>query len=263
MNIYSLNAEWGLLCWVVTGLLFFFILEKWVVYRSPTLPLFRRWRINVSLNLSNVAIIDLFFVYLVKQVSFFADPPVLDIFAKFHVNSFWRVAITVLVMDLAIYFWHRMNHEVPFLWRFHRVHHTDRNLDVSSAFRFHFGEVTGSTIIMYGIMLILGSSILEVRIFQLIFFLAAQFEHSNIRLWKPLERAVWFLFVPPAMHRIHHSNIQEETDSNYGTFLSIWDRIFGTFRKNVAQEKIVYGLKEFSDEQELSLGKLLILPFRK
>jgi len=261
MNVFRLDATFSPLFWVVTGIIFFLILENYIAFRPSMLSKFQRWRINFSMQLCNLVAVDLGFVYLLKTIPFFSGSYHFDLWAKLSLNSMTRIVATVLIFDLVTYFWHRINHEISFLWRFHRVHHTDLNLDVSSAARFHFIEITISTIIMYSIMLFLGASIIEMRIFNISLALFAQFCHSNIRLWKPLEQLCWWVIVPPAMHRIHHSDRQQETDSNYGTILSIWDRLFGTFQRNVVQEGIVFGLKEHKEPRKLMFLKLLALPF--
>jgi len=263
MNLFSLSSTFGLTAWYVSGIFLFFLFEYVIPFRPPTLSRVQRWRINFTMNFCNVVLIDFFFIYLLKATNLFSLEHAFDFFAQMHLNIFWRIVLTVLVLDLAMYVWHRLNHTIPLLWRFHRVHHTDLNVDISSAARFHFGEVAGSTIITYTVMLFLGATIVEVRLFQVALFLMAQFEHSNIKLHPKLEESLWLFLVPPAMHRIHHSDVKSQTDSNYGTIFSFWDRMFGTFVKDVDQDKIVFGLKEFDNPKELTLLKLLTLPFRR
>ena len=263
MNPFHLSSTFGLAAWYGTGIALFLFLEYVIPFRAMSLSRLQRWRINFTMNFCNVVIVDLFFVALLNATDLFSAQHSFDLFEQMHFNAFGRIACTILVLDLAMYGWHRLNHAVPLLWRFHRVHHTDMNVDVSSAARFHFGEVTGSTIITYTLMLFLGAAIVEVRLFQVVLLLMAQFGHSNLKLHPALEKSLWLLIVPPAMHRIHHSNVKNETDSNYGTIFSFWDRIFGTFVKDVDQDKIVFGLKEFNNPKELMLLKLLALPFRK
>ena len=263
MNPFSLSLTFGPTTWYVSGILLFLFFEKIIPFRSTTLSRLQRWRINFTMNFCNVLLIDLFFVYLLKKTTLFSPQHSFHLFEQMNLNIFWRIACTVLVLDLAMYVWHRLNHAIPLLWRFHRVHHTDLNVDVSSAARFHFGEVTGSTIITYTLMLFLGATIVEVRLFQVVLFLMAQFGHSNIKLNPMLEKSLWLFLVPPAMHRIHHSNVKDQTDSNYGTIFSFWDRMFGSFLKDVDQDSIVFGLKEFNNPKELMLLKLLALPFRR
>jgi len=262
MEIYSLDSTYGLMVWVFSGIFLFFLLEYIIPFRPSTLSKLNRWRINFSVNLCNVVLIDYGFIVLLHKTEFFSSPLNFDLLNTYNIPSLWRMIITVVILDFSMYAWHRLNHAIPFLWRFHRVHHTDLNLDVSTASRFHFGEVTGSTVITYSFMLMLGATIFEVRVFQVILFLMAQFGHSNLKLWKPLDEFLWFILVPPAMHRIHHSQIKEEADSNFGTIFSFWDRIFRTFKKDVEQSRLVFGLKEFNDPKELFLFKILLLPFR-
>ena len=261
MNIFDLNSTFGPVCLALTGIVIFLILEKCISFRPDTLSKLQRMRINFSMQLSNVLLVDLGFVTLIKHMPYFAGAYQFDLFGKLNLSSPIRILITLIVFDGVIYFWHRINHEIPFLWKFHRVHHTDLQLDVSSAARFHFVEIMISTILMYSVMFFLGASIVEMRIFNISLTLFAQFAHSNIRLWKPLEQLCWMIIVPPAMHRIHHSDKQKETDSNYGTILSIWDKLFGTF-KRYPKEEIVYGLKEYKEPKKLMFFKLLALPFK-
>jgi len=263
MNPFHLSSTYGPTAWYIVGIVLFIFLEYVIPFRPTTLSRLQRWRINFTMNFCNVLLVDLLFVYLLNATTLFSAEHSLNLFEQIHLNTFLRIACTVLVLDLAMYAWHRLNHAIPLLWRFHRVHHTDLNVDVSSAARFHFGEVTGSTIITYTLMLFLGATLVEVRLFQVILFLMAQFGHSNLKLNPTLERSLWIFLVPPAMHRIHHSNVKKETDTNYGTIFSFWDRIFGTFTKDVDQDNIVFGLKEFDDPKELMLLKLLVLPFRQ
>ena len=263
MRWISLESAVSPAFFVIAGILFFYILESMIPFRKTTLSKVQRWFINFSLNFCNIFVVDLFFVNLLKKTTFFSEAHRINLFKIWHLNSFGRIALTIIILDFAMYLWHRLNHGVPFLWRFHRVHHTDLEVDVSSASRFHFGEVTVSTFITYTFMLLFGATIVEVRIFQVALFLMAQLGHSNIKLWRSFEEFLWLFLVPPSMHRIHHSSLHRETDSNYGTIFSIWDRLFKTLCKNTVQEKIVFGLNDFRDPKELTLTKLLMLPFRK
>ena len=263
MNPFHLSSTFGPTAWYGAGILLFIFLEYVIPFRSATLSRLHRWRINFTMNFCNVLIIDIFFVYLLNATNLFSAQRSFNLFEQMHFNTLGRIVCTILVLDLAMYIWHRLNHAIPLLWRFHRVHHTDLNVDISSAARFCFGVVTGSTIITYTLMLFLGASIVEVRLFQVVLFLMAQFEHSNLKLNPTLEKSLWLVLVPPAMHRIHHSNVKNETDSNYGTIFSFWDRMFRTFLKDVDQDNIVFGLKEFDNPKELMLLKLLALPFHR
>ena len=144
----------------------FIFVERIIAFRPATLSIMHRWRINFTLNFFNVLLVDLLFVALLKKTTLFSPEHSFNLFEQMNLNTLWRIAFTVLVLDLAMYLWHRLNHMIPLLWRFHRVHHTDLNVDVSSAARFHFGEVTGSAIITYFLMILLGADIFEIRIFH-------------------------------------------------------------------------------------------------
>lgn len=138
------------------------------------------------------------------------------------------LVIDVLILDLWIYLWHRANHRIPFLWRFHEVHHLDRFLDVTTAVRFHFGEVLMSAAVRAVIILALGMPIESVIVFEIVVLVCSAFHHMNTRLPGRLERALSRVIVTPSIHWVHHRRRQQETDSNYGVLLSFWDRLFGT-----------------------------------
>ena len=246
----------------IAGIVFFLLLERFIPFRRMSLSQWQRWLINFSLSFCNLLIVDQGFVLLLQRTPFFSQIFHVDLYGRLGLNSFWRIVLTIFILDFVMYIWHRLNHVIPVLWRFHRVHHSDPHVDVTTASRFHFGEMTFSAVINYSLMLSLGASIWEVRIFKLIFVFMTQLAHSNIRLFKPLEDMIWIIFVSPSMHRIHHSDIHRQTDSNYGTIFSIWDRLLGTLTKNVDSQKLHFGLKEFQDPKELTLPRLILMPLK-
>ncbi len=166
-------------------------------------------------------------------------------------------------MDLIIYIWHLLNHEMPFLWRFHRVHHSDLNMDVSTATRFHVVELAISAVIKISIIFFLGAGPLAVMIFESTLVLCAQFTHSSLKVPRWFEILYWILFVPPSMHRIHHSVVIKERDTNYGTIFSIWDRILGTLLTGVSQDKIRIGIGAYAKPEKLNFHQLLVMPFTR
>lgn len=186
---------------------------------------------------------------------------------KFGFNYWFETPInikpifTILLLDYSNYIWHILLHKLPILWRFHLVHHTDLDLDISTAFRFHFGEMLGSIIFRGAAILLIGASPVMVLIYEIIFEAAAQFHHSNMKIPFRLEKALNYLIVTPRMHGIHHSMIKNETDSNYSVIFSFWDRIHRTVRLNIHQNEIITGVPSYADERELTIGKLLRLPF--
>ncbi len=171
--------------------------------------------------------------------------------------------VAFLIMDYTNYLWHVLNHKVPLLWRFHVVHHCDPDLDVTTAIRFHFGELIGSVFYRGAFVFLSGATALQVLLYEILFEGATQFHHSNLKLPFTLEKVLNKLIVTPRMHGIHHSVIRQETDSNYSVIFSFWDRLHNTVRLNVPQDKIVTGVPSYSDPDELTIGYLLKLPFTK
>ena len=176
----------------------------------------------------------------------------------------WAAAIaTFLLMDYAYWWWHWANHMVPLFWRFHNVHHTDLDLDVSTAARFHFGEMIFSVGFLALAVMVFGIAPIMLLGFFITFEAATLFHHSNWRLPIQLERVLNLIIVTPRMHGIHHSIVQRETNSNWGTIFCWWDRLHRTLRRDVPQDAVTIGVAAYRDEQELTLGKLLALPFCK
>ncbi|MFC3199113.1 sterol desaturase family protein [Parapedobacter deserti] len=171
--------------------------------------------------------------------------------------------VAFLSLDYSNYLWHILLHRLPVLWRFHLVHHTDLDLDITTAFRFHFGEMIGSVLFRGAAIVLIGASPFMVLIYEIVFEAATQFHHSNIKMPFRMERLLNLFIVTPRMHGIHHSIIKRETDSNYAVIFSVWDRLHRTVRLNVPQDKIVTGVPAYRDEKELTIGNLLILPFTK
>jgi sterol desaturase/sphingolipid hydroxylase (fatty acid hydroxylase superfamily) len=171
--------------------------------------------------------------------------------------------VAILLLDYVYWWWHLGLHRVPFLWRFHNVHHTDLDMDVSTAARFHFGEMILSVILFTVALPLIGISPGMFVVFWVLFEVAVQFQHSNWRLPIALERVLNRIVVTPRMHGIHHSIVERETNSNWGTIFVWWDWMHGTLRRDVAQNTIVIGVPAYRDEKELTIGQLLVLPFRR
>jgi sterol desaturase/sphingolipid hydroxylase (fatty acid hydroxylase superfamily) len=177
---------------------------------------------------------------------------------------FWaRLILGFLWMDLTFYYWHRMNHEIPFLWRFHNVHHVDTELDVTTSFRFHFVEVLLSSAFRAVQVGLFGISVLTYAAFELVFQCATLFHHSNVRLPLGLERLLNHVVVTPRMHSIHHSIVREETNSNYSVIFRWWDALHRSLRLNVPQGDITIGVPAYRDSEKNRLWNLLGLPLRK
>jgi sterol desaturase/sphingolipid hydroxylase (fatty acid hydroxylase superfamily) len=150
---------------------------------------------------------------------------------------------------------------VPVLWRFHAVHHIDLDLDTSTAVRFHFGELAVSTPWRVAQVLLIGASPLTLSIWQTGLLMSILFHHSNVQLPISMERRIGRVFVTPRMHGIHHSQVRDETDSNWSSGLTLWDWLHGTLRLNVPQRAIAIGVPAFSDPADVTLAKMIALPF--
>lgn len=176
----------------------------------------------------------------------------------------WLAVVAgVLLLDYAYYWWHVGLHLVPFLWRFHNVHHSDLDMDVSTALRFHLGEVILSVPFRVTVVAAFGIDLWALIVFELIFETVTFFEHSNWRLPIRLERFFHYFLVTPRLHGIHHSIVERETNSNWGTIFCWWDKLHRTLRRDIPQDEITTGVAAYRDEKELTLGRLFILPFRR
>jgi sterol desaturase/sphingolipid hydroxylase (fatty acid hydroxylase superfamily) len=169
------------------------------------------------------------------------------------------LAADLILLDLLIYWWHRANHRLPLLWRFHLVHHLDRTLDTTSALRFHFGEVLLSAAARAAAIMLLAFPLASVLLFETLLLAAAIFHHSNLRLPPRLEAALSRLVITPSIHWVHHRPVRADTDSNYGTVLSVWDRLFVTRSPTRRTPDQPIGAE---GQAELPFPALLLRPFR-
>lgn len=174
------------------------------------------------------------------------------------------VPLSIVLLDLAIYWQHRIFHRVPLLWRMHRMHHADTTFEVSTAIRFHPLEILLSMWIKVAVVLLLGAPALAVLLFEILLNATALFSHADLRLPERLDRALRQVLVTPDMHRVHHSVERHETNSNYGFCLSIWDRLFGSYRERPREEqrRMPIGLEYFREEADTRVSALLVQPFR-
>lgn len=185
------------------------------------------------------------------------------ILALFPLSSPLRTAAAVLLLDYTLWIWHWLNHKSPFLWRFHLVHHVDRDLDASTGLRFHFGELTFSVGYRALQIVAVGATPASVWIWQTLLFVSILFHHSNTRLPLAVERVLVRFVVTPRMHGIHHSDYRNETNSNWSSLLSAWDYLHGTALLDVPQREVAIGVPAYRDPEDVTLGKILALPFRE
>ena len=167
----------------------------------------------------------------------------------------------LLLLDLWLYLWHRLNHEAPLFWRFHSVHHSDGQLDITSAWRFHPGEILFSGLFRLPILILIGAGAMDLLLYNLLMTPVIQFHHSNIRFGAEADRLLRLLIPTPLLHRIHHSPARIEHDSNYGAMLSIWDRLFGTLTVKNPTSSPPYGLDGERDPEQQHLWPLMKRPF--
>ncbi len=186
------------------------------------------------------------------------------IFHFFNLPTEINILLSVLILDLCIYWQHRLFHRIPLLWRLHRVHHIDPEIDISSSARFHSIEILLSMLIKMSLVLALGVHPAGVILFEVLLNTASNFNHANMALSEKWDRWIKKLIVTPDMHRIHHSQTPKQTDSNFSFFLSIWDRIFNSYSEVTYTENdaIQLGLKEYLEKSDNRLDQMLINPFQ-
>lgn len=187
-------------------------------------------------------------------------------FGLFHwlpLPEWARVAGSILLLDVWMYKWHWMNHRFRFLWRFHRVHHTDARMDVTTASRFHLGEIFFSSVLRVPLLVLTGVRLWEVVLYEAILFAVVQFQHANVALPARLDAIVRLALVTPAMHKVHHSRWQPETDSNYASLFSFWDRVFGTYRERAALRELNLGLDGHDAPAQQTLVGMFKTPVEK
>ncbi len=233
--------------------------------RQPLRKQIEQKEISTARNLAIASAAGLCVNFLEKPVTDkltkFVEEKRFGVLKIFRLPKILETVFAVILLDYTLYIWHVLTHKLPFLWRFHQIHHADLDLTASTAIRFHFGEITISVLFRAGQILLIGVSPNALQIWQSLLFLSIFFHHSNVRLPIKFEEKLEKLIVTPRLHGIHHSTEKDEMDSNWSSGLSIWDSLHGTFRNDVPQNKITIGVRGFDKESDVSLGKMLIEPF--
>jgi sterol desaturase/sphingolipid hydroxylase (fatty acid hydroxylase superfamily) len=185
------------------------------------------------------------------------------LFNQFELSYLLKILFSVLILDLAIYLQHVMFHSIPLLWRLHMVHHSDMDIDVTTGVRFHPIEIVLSMMIKIIVVILIGAPAIAVLIFEVLLNGTSMFNHGNVRYSQQIDSFLRFLVVTPEMHRVHHSTIRWETNSNLGFNFPWWDRLFGTYRPQPAQGhlEMIIGLDQYKEPQKLTLPWLIVLPF--
>jgi len=247
----------------VGGLLTFLIWELLSPYRPGTISKLKRWIINLAFTGFNNIILSLLFAAATVQACQYVSVNRLGILNSIEMPHWQKTLLTIIILDFMLYIWHLLNHVVPFLWDLHRVHHCDLNMDVSTATRFHIGELAISKVITICLILFLGVDVYGLFLFETLVIMATQFHHSSLKISVWIENFFWILFVPPSMHRIHHSVVIKERDSNYGIIFSLWDRILGTLLTDIDQTEIRIGVGSYQRQEKLNFHHLLMMPLTR
>ena len=247
--------------------LLFAALETVAPRRVRKHPRRGRWLTNWGISIANVLALRalaLGLPLLAVGAALDAEAQGWGLFNQLGWPLWLEMALAVLIFDFAIWLQHLITHKVPVLWRFHRVHHADRDIDVSTAIRFHPVEIALSMLLKIGLVYLLGPPALGVILFEIVLNGTAMFNHANMRLPLGLDALLRKLMVTPDMHRVHHSIHRREHDANYGFALSVWDRLFGTYiaQPDKGHDGMTVGL-EWQDDRPSKLGWSLGLPFQR
>jgi sterol desaturase/sphingolipid hydroxylase (fatty acid hydroxylase superfamily) len=223
----------------------------------------QRWPGNLSIIALDTVAVRLIFPLAAVGAALIAAERGWGLFNQVTVPMWLAVVASVVVLDMAIYFQHRLFHAVPWLWRLHRMHHADLEFDVTTGLRFHPLEILISIGIKLAVVSLLGAPALAVLIFEVLLNATSMFNHGNVRLPARIDRWLRLLVVTPDMHRVHHSIVRQETDSNFGFNLPWWDRLFATYQDQPAAGHLgmTIGIEQFRAARDLRLDRMLLQPF--
>jgi sterol desaturase/sphingolipid hydroxylase (fatty acid hydroxylase superfamily) len=222
-----------------------------------------RWRHafhNLAIALFNTAILALVFGFVTTTAASWTAENRFGLFNALGLGGPLRFLLALVLLDGWMYVWHRSNHAIPLLWRFHRMHHSDRRMDVTTATRFHLGEHVGSSLLRLGLIPLLGFEVWNLVVYDVLVIAITQFHHADVSVGR-WDRWLRLFIVTPDMHKVHHSDRREETDSNYSTVLSMWDRLAATFRMRSDPKTLVFGLGEFTDPKWQNWWGMMKTPF--
>ena len=223
-----------------------------------------RWPGNLGVVVLDTLLVRIIFPTTAVGLALLAEAKGFGLFNAWPVANWIAIVVSVVILDLVIYLQHVLFHAVPALWRLHRMHHADLEFDLTTGARFHPIEILLSMLIKITVIGALGAPAVAVLIFEMLLNATAMFNHSNVRLPAPVDRVLRLLVVTPDMHRVHHSVVVRETNSNFGFNLPWWDRLFGTYRAEPAagHEGMIIGVDEIRDPAEQRLDRMLTQPFR-
>lgn len=259
--IESIPTDWRVVS-AIAGLALFFIWES----LAPFLPQEQR-RLHAARNLTiagaNVFLVGACCAGATVAVAEVTAAMGLGVLSQGRLSTAARILLGFVLLDVWTYWWHRGNHRWPLLWRFHRMHHSDLTLDVTSAVRFHSGELLLSAGLRLLLIPLFGLPLAALVLYDGVVVAATQFHHANIELGNRVDKVVRSLVVSPNMHKLHHSQLRIETDSNYATVFSCWDRLFGTYCQREDYREIQFGLPNLDAERFQTVKGLILTPFRR
>lgn len=266
MDLQSLIAdhEGAVRLSVFLGLFAVLAFTEWAKPRRKlTMAKGQRWTTNIAIVVLDSVLVRLLFPTAAVGLALWAQSSGYGLFNLIDIPFWLAVLVSFIVLDFAVWLSHVLSHKVPLFWRFHRMHHSDRDIDVTTAIRFHPIEIVVSMIWKAAWVVALGAPAVAVIVFEIVLNGCAMFNHSNTKLPLCLDRVLRFVLVTPDMHRVHHSAIGDETDSNYGFNLPWWDRLFGTYidQPELGHDGMTIGLSEWQDERPAQLGWSLKVPF--
>ena len=241
------------------------IFEFTLPRKERTQPRITRWFTNLGLVVVDALVLRALFPVLAVGIAFWAQDKGFGVFNMAALPLWISIPASVALLDMAIYWQHVASHKIPALWIFHRVHHADRDLDVSSGLRFHPIEIVLSMLYKFAIIILLGAPAFGVFLFEILLNGCAMFNHSNFRLPVGLDKVLRKIIVTPDMHRVHHSIIRREHDTNYGFSLSIWDRLFRSYTEQPqgGHDGMTLGLADQQSDKPSNLIWCLLFPFKR
>ena len=243
-------------------LILIFIIELIFPIFKRSAQTYKRWFTNFTFVILNTLVLRFFFPVLAASFAVICDQYNIGLFNYYNVSLLISMAASFLLLDLGIWIQHLLFHRSNFLWRFHKIHHSDEEVDFTTGVRFHPIEIIISMMYKLILLAIIGPSVVIVIIFEIVLNASSIFNHGNIKIPKVFDIVLRKVIVTPNMHRIHHSENENETNSNYGFNFSIWDKLFGTYIENsIKGDNMIVGLTEFNNKKK-GLFFLLFKPFK-
>ncbi len=250
-------------CFFVGIFIIIATLEILLVRRSLTTPKRKRWFANIGIVIINTILLRIIFPVGVVGMAIWVENQGWGLFNKVHLPFWVEVVLSIIFLDFIVYLQHVMFHALPLFWRLHMIHHADMDYDLTTGIRFHPIEMLVSMFIKIAAVILIGASPLAVIIFEILLNGTAMFNHGNFFINTTVDRILRLLVVTPDMHRVHHSVLPSETNSNFGFNFPWWDRLMGTYISQPSGGHIdmTIGLNQFRDPSQLTLCWMLVLPF--